>query len=700
MKIKITLLLFAAFLIFINLRANPVDQVMAERVARSFLYHAYGNYGTARQFNDIKLVNPFVFEENGTNIFYAFDTEPGFIIISAEDGYEPVIGYSFTGSFEFYGAPEHYRGFIRNYAEQIKYIRDNGLQPGPDIRQAWTTLLSDDVMNAPASRDGRDVEPLLKHNWNQDSPYNYYCPADPAGPGGRTYVGCVATAMAQIMYYWRYPEVGTGQHCYTPSMTYGQQCANFGTTYYNWNGMNNGIDNKNPHANAELQYHCAVSVNMSFSPSGSGSYSSLVPGRLDSYFRYHDAEYLEKQYYSSTSWVNMLKSEIDLGRPVYYSGYNPTDGGHAFVCDGYQGDNFHFNFGWDGSGNGFYSLTNVGGFYQGQAMVRYFYPSETSYPYYNTGDVTITTRSGSITDGSGPVDGYLDNVSATWLIDPQTIQDSITDISLEFYEFDLAEGDTLRIYDGGTTSAPLIGAFSGATLPEEVTTTQNKMLITFTTDGSTNASGWAAEFSSSSPTWCSGLTDLEEPYGTFSDGSGDFYYQSGATCMWRINPDYAGKITLSFNYFETEAGIDKVKVFDGSTQIAEFSGDELPGPVEATSGSMFITWTTNQSNNMQGWEAYYEVDNVGIDEEPAVSKLQVYPNPAADLLNVSFETDRNEGIYISLISATGKVIYSRSITDTAGQHHLAIDISNFPSGVYMLRLVSSSGIQNKKIIVK
>ena len=107
-------------------------------------------------------------------------------------------------------------------------------------------------------------------------------------------------------------------------MSYGQQCAYYGQTYYDWEGMNNSIDNRNPYANAELQYHCAVSVNMNFSPDGSGSYSYLVPGSLSSYFRYNPLQYKEKQNYTLANWITLLKTDIDQGYPVYYSGYNPT----------------------------------------------------------------------------------------------------------------------------------------------------------------------------------------------------------------------------------------------------------------------------------------------------------------------------------------------------------------------------------------
>jgi hypothetical protein len=464
--------------------------------------------------------------------------------------------------------------------------------------------------------------------------------------------------------------------------------------------MNNSIDNKNPFANAELQYQAAVSVNMNFGPNGSGSYSHLVPGRLDNFFRYHNAQYLEKNSYNNTTWINMLKAEIDLGRPLYYSGYDPGSGGHAFVCDGYQGTNFHFNFGWSGSGNGYYSLYDVGGFSNGQAIVRYFYPSDAGYPFHNTGTKVITSKSGSFTDGSGPVEDYLPNNFAEWIIDPQQDGDSISDITISFTSFDTDPGDVVRIYDGEDSDAPLIGEFSGSTIPSEVTSSGNIVCVTFTTDASGTGPGWFAEFSTTSPQWCSGLSPLTEPTGTFDDGSGpDFHYQNSATCMWNIAPEAAGKITLYFNYFETEEDVDRVKVFDGSTQIAEFTGDEIPEPVEATSGSMFITFTTNQFNNMLGWEAYYEVDNVGINELMEVSNLSIHPNPATSQVTITFDQEKSGSYTVEIFSLTGQKVYEENGSSFHGNYNNTISVSKFQSGLYLLKVAADSGVSTQKLMV-
>jgi hypothetical protein len=697
MNLKTTLLTLLLFSLIINIEAKQINLNEAEKIAKNFIYVASNQYENGCTYNEIRLTEPYIYRSGDKPVFYAFQANPGFIIISAEDAYVPVLGYSFEGNFNFVEAPVHYKSFIMNYARQIDYIRENQVQPSPEIESAWAELRNDNITGVAISRE-RDVAPLLACNWNQGSPYNILCPEDPAGPGGHVWVGCVATAMAQIMYYWRYPETGTGQHCYNTG-NYGQQCAYYSQTSYDWTSMINSIDNRNPDANAELQYHCAVSVNMGFSPDGSGAYSSDVPGALSQHFKYNGAVYEEKQDYSLAGWISLLKADIDLGKPLYYSGYTTDWSGHAFVCDGYQGDNFHFNFGWSGSSNGYYTLYDVGGFNQFQACVRNFAPTDGNYPYYSSGTKNLTDRSGSITDGSGPVENYLDNTTAYWIIDPQTINDSISSITLKFSSFNLLPGDSVKVFDGGTTSDPLLGAYSGTALPPALTTSSNRMLVEFKTNGSGDASGWYAEYSSVSPSFCQGLQQLTDPSGTFTDGSGSFNYQSSAICLWRISPPFANKIILNFNYFDTEEGMDKFSVYDGTTLIATFSGTDIPDPVEATSGSMFITWSTSSSNNFQGWEAYYEVDNVGLNEGSSVTNLEVYPNPASDEIHLQMQVEEKSQLRISLVNLTGQTVYSEELPGISGVYSGNIDVSYLPAGLYFLEIRTLTGTMNKKILI-
>ncbi len=680
--------------------AKNVNLNDAKKVAVNFYYEKVNQFIQPVNYSEVRIKDSFVKKLNNEAVFYAFDMENGgFVIVSAEDAFVPVIGYSYKGFYpKAADGLTNYGSYMENYIDQITFIRDNNITADREVSDAWEHFLTENISQLLTITDDKDVTPLVLSMWNQDSPYNIMCPADPAGPGGHVYAGCVATCMSQVMHYWRYPFQGEGQHSYYCS-GYGTQTANFGQTEYNWDGMMNEIDASNPYPIGEIQYHCGVSVDMQYSPSGSGAISADVDNAVRNYFRYDNAQFLEKSNFSTSQWVALLQNELDLGRPLYYSGRTTTSG-HAFVCDGYQGTDFHFNFGWSGYGNGYYSLYNVNGFYLHQKTVRYFYPTDADYPYYASGSTVLTNTSGSFTDGSGPVEDYLNNTNASWLINPQTSEDSITDITLNFIQFDLESNDFVTVYDGETTGDPVLGTFTGSSLPSNITSTGNKVLITFVSEGTGTAPGFMIEYTSSYPSYCSGLTMLTEVTEDFSDGSNTFNYRNGSVCMWKIEPDYAGTITLYFTSFNTEEDYDKVMVYDGTSIITTLSGDEIPDPITATSGSMFITFNTNSTITAPGWEAYYEIDNVGIIENDIFESFAIFPNPTNENLNLKFTISKTQNIQMKLMKITGEVVYSENLTNFDGDFQKTIDVSQYSKGIYILNLITKKGTVNKKIVVK
>lgn len=702
MKNLLLLTLCLVILTFSSGMAGEVTKKDAQKAAINAYYEKVNQYDRALSFGDVIISDEYTRYHNGVPVFYAFDfATGGFVIISAEDAMDPILGYSFEREFPKGEHAYVYRSFLDSYVDQINFIRENQIGAEEAIAAEWDYLLTSDASQLNTTKDPKDVEPLVTSMWNQDYPYNIMCPEDPGGSGGHVFVGCVATTMSIIMHYWNYPIHGDHDHCYTPpDPSYGQQCADFENTYYQWTGMTDQIDNMNPWPIAELGYHAAVSVNMDFGPDGSGSFSYLVANRLAYFWTYDDAEYHEKENYSMTVWYNMLNADIDQGYPVYYSGYSNTGAGHAFVCDGYQGTDYHFNFGWSGSGNGYYSLYDVGGYNQGQQIVNNFYPTDPAYPYYATGQTVITDMSGQFSDGSGPVEDYLPNTDASWLIDPQTATDSVEDISISFISFDLGAGDMLRIYDGETTSAPMLGEFTGTTIPGNLTSTANKMLITLISDGSTEGAGFKAEFEANRPAFC-GMVNYTEPMGTITDGSGDFYYNPGTTCFYVIDPPYATDMLITFNSFDTEEGNDILKVYDGDNNVlGEFSGDDIPGPIQVPTGSATLKFTSSKFDQAQGWEIYYEIGNVGVDEEEAFAELQVFPNPASDALNVNFNLRQNQNVEMRLVNVTGEAVYTHQLSNVSGSVSHRIDVSNLAKGIYILNLTSAEGSTNKKVIIK
>ena len=361
----ILLLVFATVSHIFSQIASQVDETLARKTAQAFAASHQALKG-----QDLDLVSS---EEN---YIYNIGTQ-GFVIISGNTVLPPVLGWSDQGNFpSLEDAPENFASWIAHYSEMIDYAIANGIVPESDVQRQWDEA----AQGVFGTRNATTVDPLVDTRWNQDCFYNEYCPEAPGygwggwggGPCGHCYAGCVATAMAQVMKYWNYPITGFGSHSYTHN-EYGEQSANFAATTYQWEQMPVEIWSHND-AIATLIYHCGVSVDMNYSGSGSGAQSQDVETAMRSYFGYCGAKFRQKSSYQDDAWTAMLKAELDLSHPIYYSGNN-GESGHAFVCDGYDSNNlFHFNFGWSGSGDAFYSTYDVNGFNQGQAVVLNLFP--------------------------------------------------------------------------------------------------------------------------------------------------------------------------------------------------------------------------------------------------------------------------------------------------------------------------------------
>ncbi len=337
--------------------------------------------------------NSFEFEKavavkhNSEIVYYVFNTKDnkGFIIVSGDDAYTPVIGYSPTGQFIIEDRPASIDYWMNNYKETISGIINQKLEANEKTKQLWAKYSVPVATFTPAKK-GKAVEPLTETIlWNQDggSSQGFSGGWDYFTPEG-TPTGCVATAMSIIMYYWKYPTQGVGSHSYYHYPT-GTHTANFGETTYFYSNM---LDDAPTYYSALLSYHAGVSVDMDYDPEGSGAYSQKVLPAMKNYFNYANTCILrDKEYATDAQWKAWLKEEFDAtpGRPVYYAGSDPEAGGHAYICDGYDdSDNFHFNFGWGGFDNGYYTLDVTGQFTQGFRMITGIQPKAANYPYNNT----------------------------------------------------------------------------------------------------------------------------------------------------------------------------------------------------------------------------------------------------------------------------------------------------------------------------
>lgn len=333
-----------------QLIASPVDVNTARQLS---LKYAQGN-ATKKVANlDLAYTQT---TESGANALYVFNFEGGYLIMAADDVAQPILAFGEEGCFDANNIPDGLAYYLRHYARQIEYAVNNSMTADPEISEQWEQIRRYGVIRSERATRG-DVAPLISTNWNQDSPFNAYCPTGQGGPGGRAYAGCVATAMSMVMKRWNWPDHGQGSHSYTPS-GYATQTVDFENAYYQWNNMPNTVNNSNYQAIALLMYHCGVAVDMQYGPQGSGAHSQDVPDAIFNYFRYtKSANRLDRDLYTRNEWEEILISNLQEGFPMYYSGAEGNSG-HAFVCCGYRESDrkFYFNWGWSGFNNNYFAI--------------------------------------------------------------------------------------------------------------------------------------------------------------------------------------------------------------------------------------------------------------------------------------------------------------------------------------------------------
>ena len=343
-------LLLVAFALIGSISAKSVDVETAKNIGSRFMISTNRAETASMSLTYVGRT------ASGIEAFYVFNCQPkGFVIVAADDRMRPILGYSTESKFDVVAAEEGANVFLD------AYISDLEIAISENIEQPYEMDLS---------RDNRTIGPLCSSVWHQTQLYNDQCPVDLEGYNGHVKVGCVANAMGQIMRYWQWPKTGVGSHSYYcygyGSTSYGTLTANFGEADYRYELMPDFLDYTSPQAEVDavalLEYHAGVSVEMDYGPSASGAYSGDVVPAMQQYFRYSSsADFVDRYDYNDSQWIALLKNEIDNGRPMYYSAYSytkdATRGGHAFVCDGYdENDFFHFNWGWQGFDNGFYSI--------------------------------------------------------------------------------------------------------------------------------------------------------------------------------------------------------------------------------------------------------------------------------------------------------------------------------------------------------
>jgi len=337
--------------------AQSVSIQTAKKIAKSYLKSidqaTLKSASPDEKKNQFPLINAAI--SNKDTLYYILnDTiNKSFVIVAADNRVWPVLGYSTSSNFNPNNLPPALTDWMESRKLEIAYIKKNNLKADSLTNSKWNNLLP-----GVTAEDTTSVRPLTQTWWHQVHPYNGLCPSSPVIPkdstyNGRAAAGCLPIAVAQLMKYWNFPKQGKSVNSYANSI-FGTQSVDFGATTYAWEQMTNKPNEKGS-LNKEVQkliYHCGVAFNTEYGLEGSNSDYFAKNGWID-YFNYStEAISYEREFYkgTDTDWENLIKSELNSYRPVWYSSTGTSGGNpsaHVYICDGYKNSNyFHFNWGW------------------------------------------------------------------------------------------------------------------------------------------------------------------------------------------------------------------------------------------------------------------------------------------------------------------------------------------------------------------
>ena len=355
-------------MVSLNASAGNINANAARAAANSFIKQQSAATFKAVALADLKLAHAEASSKvNGAIDYYVFNIDGGgFIIIAGEDRATAVLGYSDKGHLDFKNLPSNLKALLNGYKAEIEFLQT---YEGNDQEIVSPTINSS------------FVNPLIKTTWGQETPYNLQCPTK---NGELCVVGCVATAMAQVMYYWKYPTECSSLNGYDggwwggmtvpalPATTFDYNKMLLSYCHWDWDNsqlIQDTYTDEQAQEVAKLSRYCGQAVEMDYDPEGSGAYTWNQYDAMINTFGYSsNAEDVSRDGswwsggggYTTAEWEAMMKEELEAGRPILYSASDPSAGGHAFICDGFNTDGyFHFNYGWYGTCDGWYLSTSL-----------------------------------------------------------------------------------------------------------------------------------------------------------------------------------------------------------------------------------------------------------------------------------------------------------------------------------------------------
>lgn len=637
---------------------------------------------------------------DGDTLYYVFTAADGSsAIVSADRRTQPLLAFTDGQPLTGPDVAPPAQMWLDHYADQLAELRRLPFR-AEDAHPAWKRSRSGEL------RPEAAIAPFLRSNWGQGEQYNYYCPKDIEGEGGRVVTGCVATAMAQLMYHFRFPETGTGTYSYTDEH-YGVQSADYGNTTYDYAAMCDQPTSINT-AISTLMYHCGVGVDMVYGPDGSGMYNHSAANVLKTYFKFSPDTHYEFRDSTNLDWDSLIVSHLERGIPLYYAGWSVPDiNGHAFICDGYRMVDsayyYHFNFGWDGSSNGYFytNALNVGGthFNLAQELIVNAYPDTAQYEYPvpqpQSGTTTFTSRDGS---------AYVSNSNSagmdyTWVIRPEV--DNLNFIILSV-SATMGEGDTLFVTTDNPDVTPMV--LAGDTI-RNWTFECSEVTVRFVSGMESTGRAVSISYSSVITAFCSGTPMTTAASGTITDGSGDLDYNPLTYCGFKIRANGYSAIKLTFHEFELEDGHDSLHIYKflntTYTYLTSLTGHIAEGTemVFNNTNRLLFVFESDEQNNAAGFTFDFEgTTATGLSEKETIP-VSVWPNPSSSIVYVEIgEGSAASFVEMQLCDVFGRKLSEKNVVN-AGET-VTFDLSDLAKGVYFLRIQTEGGKTVTRKIVR
>lgn len=547
-----------------------------------------------------------------------------FVIVSADDRLNTVLGYADKGLFDAENAPEAMLEILEGYNCQYDYLVENGYH----------------YQTRSQEREAKEITPLIKSQWGQLSPFNDQCPEDIEHRDSLLCAsGCVATAMAQIMYYYKYPSVANGSWEYYTASQNTYQKLEFDSISFDWNNMVDVYDN---HSTAEqkaevakLIHACGVSVSMDYR-SSSGAFTPNIPYALSHYFGYNpNILYKERRYYSDEEWLEMIMEELEAGRPILYCGEGT--GGHQFIMDGCDSNGlFHFNFGWNGDFNGYFELEALKGFEWGSLAWDYSFNQTMVYNITpetvgKHEDVFYSDRAFNIVETSIPVGRSASfNLLASCYDSNSTYQENLVstfngEIGIGLFDDNYQFVRSLSKIEGTNLEAG-----KGKNWPGSIKFSSSL----FTSGSKYNIIPYAKESTSSEP------TILRVPYGMTA------YYKAIVS---------NGKVEL------TPKSVFQEDIIPDSILLGNYQATAYDANYKRR--EWIVTLWQDPKENNKYWISNFdpEISNKGFTSETGWNKVYGYVNDAGTMINIPV-TDQYLAEDIKLNNISGNTNISISLS--------------------------------------